>query len=89
MESYPFKLDLCFFVAGGQSLVALFVFGLVLCNVGVFVDAVLDLPRDKVDFKSQVIPLTVVTGHFALPPGVRMPSLACRTVFRKVIVAGL
>lgn len=49
------KPSLCFFVAGGQSLVALFVFGLVLLNVGVLVNAVLNLPGDKVDLKGKVI----------------------------------
>ena len=47
--------SLCLFVPGSQGLIAFFVFGLVLRNVGVLVDAVLDLPGDKVDFKGQVV----------------------------------
>lgn len=35
--------------------IAFFVFGLVLRNMDVLVDAVLDLPGDKVDFKRQVV----------------------------------
>lgn len=49
------KLGLCLFIPGCQGLVALFVFGLVLRNMVVLVNAALNLFGEKVDLKSQVI----------------------------------
>jgi hypothetical protein len=49
------EAGLCLFVPGAQGFVGFLVLGLVLGNVGVLVDAVLDLPGDEVYLSGELV----------------------------------